>query len=95
MDERFVLKFIFLRSRWLKGVWSSRLRLYPENFFEIQLPVPPIDEQREIVEHINMTAERSNALTKVLKETNQLLDERRAALITATVTGQLDLERAA
>ena len=28
-------------TRYSKGVWSSRLRLYPEGFFEIWLPVPP------------------------------------------------------
>ena len=38
--------------RYSKGVWSSRLRLYPEGFFEIWLPVPPLDEQRAIVNHI-------------------------------------------
>lgn len=84
--------FVAEVNRWSKGVWSSRLRLYPENFFEMQLPIPPIDEQHEIVEHINMRAERSDELAKVLKESNQLLKERRAALITAAVTGQLDIE---
>src|SRR5262249_45529065 len=35
-------------TRYSKGVWSSRLRLYPESFFEVYLPLPPRDEQREI-----------------------------------------------
>ena len=87
--------FVAEVNRWSKGVWSSRLRLYPENFFEMQLPIPPIDEQREIVEHINMRAERSDALAKVLEQSNQLLKERRSALITAAVTGQLDPEEMA
>ena len=39
-------------TRYSKGVWSSRLRLYPEGFFETYMPVPPIEEQREIVRHI-------------------------------------------
>ena len=29
-------------TRYSKGVWSSRLRLYPEGFFEVFLPVPSI-----------------------------------------------------
>jgi type I restriction enzyme S subunit len=36
--------------RYSKGVWTSRLRLYPENFFEIYLPVPPLNEQQAIVD---------------------------------------------
>lgn len=44
-------------TRYSKGVWSSRLRLYPEGFFETFWPVPPLEEQREIVRHIaNETA---------------------------------------
>ena len=39
-------------TRYSTGVWSSRLRLYPEGFFEAWLPVPPLDEQRAIVAHI-------------------------------------------
>ena len=58
----------------------------------MHLPIPPIDEQHEIVGHIKVRAERSNVLGKFLKESNQILKERRAALITAAVTGQLDLE---
>ena len=41
--------FVAEVNRWSKGVWSSRLRLYPENFFEMRLPVPPTDEQRNII----------------------------------------------
>ena len=39
-------------TRYSKGVWSSRLRLYPEGFFEAFFPVPPLDEQKTIVAHI-------------------------------------------
>ena len=39
-------------TRYSTGVWSSRLRLYPEGFFEAWLPVPPLAEQRAIVAHI-------------------------------------------
>ncbi len=36
--------FVAEVNRWSKGVWSSRLRLYPENFFEMRLPVPPHED---------------------------------------------------
>ena len=39
-------------TRHSKGVWSSRLRLYPEGLFAVVLPVPPLDEQHEIVDYV-------------------------------------------
>jgi len=76
--------------RWSKGVWSSRLRLYPENFFEIRFPVPPKKEQEEIVAAIATYMEKTAELADALVESIKLLKERRSALITAAVTGRLD-----
>lgn len=82
-------------TRYSKGVWSSRLRLYPEGFFEVVLPVPPLPEQRLIVAHIAKETGKLDALRAATEHTTQLLKERRAALITAAVTGQIDVESAA
>lgn len=82
-------------TRYSKGVWSSRLRLYPEGFFEVHLPVPPRDEQRAIVAHITHETAKIDAVRAATGRTIALLKERRAALIAAAVTGQLDLEAAA
>ncbi len=79
-------------SRWSKGVWSSRLRLYPENFFEMRLPVPPHDEQDAIVRAVEVDQRKANALRENLQLSITLAKERRAALITAAVTGQIPLE---
>lgn len=75
--------------RFSKGVWSSRLRLYPEGLFEIWLPVPPREEQKAIVAFLATERERTAALEKSLRESLELLQERRRALITAAVTGQI------
>ena len=82
-------------TRYSKGVWSSRLRLYPEGFFEVSLPVPPRSEQREIVAHIEKEAEALAKLRGATERTIALLKERRSALIAAAVTGQIDVESAA
>jgi type I restriction enzyme S subunit len=74
-----------------KGVWSSRLRLYPEGFFETWFPVPPLDEQRAIVAHISAETAKLDALRTATERTIGLLKERRAALIAAAVTGKLKL----
>ena len=82
-------------TRYSKGVWSSRLRLYPEGFFAVSLPVPPLDEQSEIVAHIANEISKLDELCVATGRTTALLKERRAALIAAAVTGQIDLESAA
>lgn len=80
--------------RYSKGVWSSRLRLYPEGFFEVYLPVPPIEEQNAIVTHITRETAKLDALCKATVRTVILLNERRAALISSMVTGQIDIDSA-
>ncbi len=82
-------------TRYSKGVWSSRLRLYPEGFFAVSLPVPPLSEQREIVAHIANETCKLDGLRDATKRTTVLLKERRAALISAAVTGQINMEQVA
>ena len=84
--------FVAEVSRWSKGVWSSRLRLYPENFFEMRLPVPPHDEQVAIVRAVEEDQGKANALRESLKLSIRLAQERRAALISSAVAGQIPLE---
>lgn len=78
-------------TRYSKGVWSSRLRLYPEGFFEVVLPVPPLSEQRAIAGHIAKETGKLEELRAATERTIVLLNERRAALIAAVVTGQLEV----
>lgn len=59
--------------RYSKGVWSSRLRLYPEGFFEAYLPVPPMVEQRAIVAHIVAETTKLDALRSATVRTIELL----------------------
>jgi type I restriction enzyme S subunit len=78
-------------TRYSTGVWSSRLRLYPEGFFEAWLPVPPLAEQHAIVAHIATAAAKLDGLRAAAERTIALLKERRAALIAAAVTGKLKI----
>jgi type I restriction enzyme S subunit len=79
-------------TRYSNGVWSSRLRLYPEGFFEVFFPVPPLDEQRAIVAHVTKETGRLAALGAATERTITLLKERRAALVNAAVTGKIEVE---
>ena len=78
--------------KYSKGVWSSRLRLYPEEFFAVSLPVPPLSEQHQIAAHIASETCKLDDLRDATKRTTVLLKERRAALTSAAVTGQIDME---
>jgi type I restriction enzyme S subunit len=91
--DRLVRTTVFAQeaTRFSKGVWSSRLRLYPEGFFEIVFPVPPRLEQEAIVHHITKESTRLDGLAVVANNTVELLKERRKALITDAVAGAVTL----
>ena len=78
-------------TRYSKGVWSSRLRLYPDGFFQVILPVPPLDEQRAIADHIARETAKLDTVRIATERSIDLLMERRAALIAAAVTGQIEV----
>lgn len=80
-------------TRYSKGVWSSRLRLYPEGLYEAWLPVPPKDEQQAIAAHIQTGTKKIDDFAKATERTIALLQERRSALISAAVTGQLNIDQ--
>lgn len=73
------------------GIWESRLRLYPQEFFDIKTAIPPIAEQRAIVAHVHREMQRYEALAFRAGKAISLLNEHRSALITAAVTGQIDV----
>jgi type I restriction enzyme S subunit len=80
-------------TRYSKGVWSSRLRLYPEGFYEVFLPVPPVAEQAEIVSYIREATKKIDVLYQNTEKTINLLKERRNELINSIVTGQKRLPK--
>jgi type I restriction enzyme, S subunit len=82
-------------TRYSKGVWSSRLRLYPEGFFETFFPVPPLDEQAAVVSHIARETAKLDNVRDATVRTIELLRQRHSALIAAAVTGQIDVGAAA
>ena len=58
----------------------------------MRLPVPPREEQDLIIREMDTFKRKSNSITEVLKSSIEFAKERRAALITAAVTGQIPLE---
>ena len=58
---------------------------------ELPLPCPPLSEQVAIVEHLDEVVASLVELVKKTNEATTLLRERRAALISAAVTGKIDV----
>ncbi len=65
------------------------------NFRQVKLPCPSIDEQKSIADFLDKSVSRIDGLTEKTQRSIDLLKERRAAFITAAVTGQIDLREAA
>lgn len=74
-----------------RGVWESRLRLYPKEFLDMQTPLPPRAEQDLIVDHIHRKVGQYALAEKRCLDCIDLLQERRSALISAAVTGKIDV----
>ena len=72
---------------------APRIRF--SNFSGMLLPVPPRDEQEQIVAEIAEEREQTAEMESTLNRSIELLKERRSALITAAVTGQLDISEGA
>lgn len=61
---------------------------------ELLVPVPPLHEQIAIENMLNRATARLDSLLSKTERSIDLLKERRSALITAVVTGQIDLREA-
>lgn len=59
------------------------------------IPVPSFEEQAKIASVLNQEGRRVEALLSKSERSIDLLKERRSALITAAVTGQIDLRESA
>jgi type I restriction enzyme S subunit len=84
--------FICEIFRYSKGVWTSRLRLYPEEFLSMTSMIPPVNEQKMIVEHIDSIIESEKVQIGKIQQSIDLLKEYRTSLISAAVTGKIDVQ---
>ena len=58
---------------------------------DVILPIPPLSEQRTIADYLDYESERIDALTSRAEAAIERLQEYRSALITAAVTGKIDV----
>lgn len=70
------------------SVGSTMSNLSESTLRHIRIPFPSLDEQRRIADYLDRETAKIDAMIAKAGELRALLDERRSALITATVTGQ-------
>lgn len=79
--------YFFLNSKQSTNLAS----ISSSNVMNMDLPLPPLDEQRKILELLVNDLKRLAKLQKQSEVGIQLLNERRSALISAAVTGKIDV----
>ena len=87
---------IFSSSNFQSLLWenvgfSAQPGIYLGALENFQLPVPPLREQNEINKYCKSNTERISSLIVKAENAIELMQERRTALISAAVTGKIDV----
>ncbi len=75
----------------LESKGSTMANLNTETLGRIRLPVPPISEQEAILDYIKIISDKYDYLIRSADTAIRLMLERRTALISAAVTGKIDV----
>lgn len=70
---------------------TNQPNISSEGIESVSLPLPPTTELKLITDYLNNNEQRFNKLIKKSNEQVELLQERRTALISAAVTGKIDV----
>ena len=100
-EENFIPKYLdyLLRAPLLvqeyasrsTGIRASRLRLYPQDFFEILFPIPPKEEQEEMVEFLEKKFAVTDQLIAIKEAKIEKLQQYKKSLIYEYVTGKKEV----
>lgn len=99
IDSRFVMRL--LSSRAFEAHFTPETtgvsvpHISGEQILSFVIPVPPLDEQQQICEFLESELANLDALNNQSELAIDLLKERRTALISAAVTGKIDVREAA
>ena len=90
------LKFFIMSDAFQQGLMtfatgSTALGIKAERFVYLKQLLPPLHEQQQIVAHIQSTLEKLNAIGQEAAQAIKFMQERRTALISAAVTGKIDV----
>jgi type I restriction enzyme, S subunit len=98
LDSEYLVRFLrskagrYALERDASGTSGSMQNIGQDTLKNFWISVPPLEEQRLIIRHIQRETRQTELARLEIERSVQLLRERRSALITAAVTGQLSLE---
>jgi type I restriction enzyme S subunit len=78
-----------------KGIVQGFWRLYTDDFNDIRMPVPPKEEQTQIMNRLEIALSQPNAAIARTESEIALMQEYRTRLTTDVVTGKFDVREAA
>ncbi len=87
---RYALQHIYEPVRNI-GRGGNQAALNCDLIRSIRILLPPTDEQLQIVTYLNALRQRTSSVTRLLCDHQAMLNEYRTALISAAVTGQIDV----
>lgn len=87
----FILSDSFTEAVILDSDRVAMPKINRESLSEYKLPIPPVDEQIQIINFIQNTGQKLDNLENQAQRAIQLMQERRTALISSAVTGKIDV----
>lgn len=90
--SRYYFRSVLLRTFFVKEMnLVTRASLSQDLLKKLPVVLPPITEQKRIAEYLNSKSRTFNQLIRNAEQAINLLHERRTALISAAVTGKIDV----
>jgi type I restriction enzyme S subunit len=91
--ERKFLYYIFASGEPYKGLgkFGTQLNLNTDTVGSISMAFPPLEEQQQIVRFLEEETEKMDDLESVAREAIETLESLRAGIISAAVTGKIDV----
>ncbi|WP_425059179.1 hypothetical protein SCACP_38540 [Sporomusa carbonis] len=91
----FILSSFFQAQLYSYATGSTALGIKVEKLVYLRLVLPPYSEQQIIVRYLEEQVRNITRIIDAVRSSIDILRERRSALITAAVTGQIDVREAA
>lgn len=85
----------FQRLLWENVGFSAQPGIYLGSLANFKFPLPPLEEQTFIVGHLDCEVSKLDTLIEKSRRSIDLMREHRTALISAAVTGKIDVREAA
>lgn len=78
-------------QREISGKGEIIVHIYAKNFKEMKFPIPPKNEQNQIIEYLDEQTQKIDSIIEKETQRIELLKEYRTTLISDAVTGKIDV----